>query len=113
MANNNIWEGIMSHRAGSFRWLFGLLALAAALVPGVRQARAQEPYVACPPVIDLTETRLPEIVSNGGRLRGTVVLADGQRTQVLAPGNPNQDPETPCRPRWGRPCAAVWGILWS
>jgi FtsP/CotA-like multicopper oxidase with cupredoxin domain len=90
MADNNIWEGIMSHRAGSFRWLFGLLALAAALVPGVRQARAQAPYVACPPVIDLTETRLPEIVSNGGRLRGTVVLADGQRTQVLAPGNPNQ-----------------------
>src|SRR5277367_113920 len=90
MANNNIWEGIMSHRAGSFRWLFGLLALAAALVPGMKQARAQPPYVACPPVIDLTVTRLPEIVANSGRLRGTVVLADGQRTQVLAPANPNQ-----------------------
>lgn len=80
----------MSRRAGSFRWPFGLLMLAAALVPGLRHARAQAPYVACPPVIDLTVNRLPEIVSNGGRLRGSVVLADGQRTQVLPQPNPNQ-----------------------
>jgi FtsP/CotA-like multicopper oxidase with cupredoxin domain len=70
----------------TFRPLLGLLALLAAILLQEGAARAQ--YVACPPTMDLTTEKLPEIVSSGGRLRGTVVLADEQRTEVL-PAKPN------------------------
>jgi FtsP/CotA-like multicopper oxidase with cupredoxin domain len=93
----------MSHceRLLRVRWPLVVVALVAVLLPGTKQARAQAPYVACPPVLDLTTTKLPEIVSQGGRLRGTIVLADGQRTQVLPQANPN--PGTPkCVPQLRR-----------
>jgi FtsP/CotA-like multicopper oxidase with cupredoxin domain len=84
-------ESNVIHLTGSIRvrWLFGVFALVAVMLLGRNEARAQAPYVACPPIIDLTVNRLPEIDSQGGRLRGTVVLADGQRTQVLPQTTPN------------------------
>jgi FtsP/CotA-like multicopper oxidase with cupredoxin domain len=66
--------------------LLGLPALLLITLLPIGSAHAQ--YVACPPTMDLTTEKLPEIVSAGGRLRGTVVLADEQRTQVL-PAKPN------------------------
>jgi|HubBroStandDraft_1064217.scaffolds.fasta_scaffold00037_39 FtsP/CotA-like multicopper oxidase with cupredoxin domain len=41
---------------------------------------------ACPGPIDVATTPLPEIVSQGGRLRGTIVLADGQQDFELGNG---------------------------
>ena len=70
--------------------MLSALGIAAVLLPQIRPAQAQ--YVPCPPVIDLTKTKLPEIVSQGGRLKGTVALTDEQRALTLTPANPNPGP---------------------
>jgi FtsP/CotA-like multicopper oxidase with cupredoxin domain len=92
---NTVGLGGMSCQALRLRWLLGALAPIAALLPQMRTAHAQ--YVPCPPAIDLTTTKLPEIVSQGGRLRGIIVVADEQRTQVLTKSN-----ETRCVPQLRR-----------
>jgi FtsP/CotA-like multicopper oxidase with cupredoxin domain len=87
----------ISRQALRLRWLLGALTLIAALLPQMRTAHAQ--YVDCPPAIDLTDERakLPEIVSQDGRLRGIIVAADAQRIQVLTKPN-----ETKCVPQLRR-----------
>ena len=60
----------------------GIVAIA---LPIAGRAHAQ--YAPCPTNIDLKTTKLTEIVSQGGVLAGTVVLADEQRAQTLAPSN--------------------------
>ena len=83
------------------RWLLTALAAAAIMLPLARPAQAQ--FTApCPAGLDLSLTKLPEIVSQGGRLKGLVVLADGPRAQVPAPtGQPNPPPVT-CVPQLRR-----------
>jgi FtsP/CotA-like multicopper oxidase with cupredoxin domain len=67
------------------RWLIAILAVAAAWLPQLRPAQAQ--FVPCPSTIDLTTTKLPEIVSDGVRTRGTVVLTDEERYQTIVKSN--------------------------
>jgi FtsP/CotA-like multicopper oxidase with cupredoxin domain len=75
---------------GAGRRVLRLLALAVQLSFSATQAWAQSsvkpPYVDCPPNIDLKTDKLSEIVSQGGVLAGTVVLADEERAQALATG---------------------------
>jgi FtsP/CotA-like multicopper oxidase with cupredoxin domain len=85
----------MSRQALRLRWLLGALALIAALLPQMRTAHAQ--YVPCPPRIDLATTKLSEIVSQGGRLHGIIVVADQYRTQIKTKSN-----ETKCEPQLRR-----------
>src|SRR5260370_6523607 len=73
--------------------------MAAVLLPQIRPAMAQ--YVTCPAVIDLTTTRLPEIGSSGGRLKGTVALTDAQRAVTISKTTPN-GPQTKCLPQLQR-----------
>src|SRR5260370_39348766 len=73
--------------------------MAAVLLPQIRPAMAQ--YVTCPAVIDLTTTRLPEIVSSGGQLKGTVALTDAQRAVTISKTTPN-GPQTKCLPQLQR-----------
>jgi FtsP/CotA-like multicopper oxidase with cupredoxin domain len=88
--NHCIWGTIMEQlepRVGlacKGRRLVAMLAATAILFLVAPIANAQP--TACPPPIDITTTPLPEIVSQGGRLRGTMVLADGQQAFELGNG---------------------------
>jgi FtsP/CotA-like multicopper oxidase with cupredoxin domain len=86
-------------RAFRARWLVGLLAMAAVMLPQMRPALAQ--YVPCPPVIDLTTTKLPEIDSANGVMKGLVVLADEQRALTIVKSLPNGN-QTKCVPQLER-----------
>jgi FtsP/CotA-like multicopper oxidase with cupredoxin domain len=101
MRASSIAHGTAGDRCRSFRarWLLGLLAMAAVLLPQARPAQAQ--YVPCPPVLDLTKTKLPEIDSAGGRLKGLVVLADSQRAVTIVKTTPNGS-TTECVPQLQR-----------
>jgi FtsP/CotA-like multicopper oxidase with cupredoxin domain len=66
---------------------------------------AQAQYTTpCPGDVDLTSTKLPEIVSQNGRLKGMIVLADGPRSQVLPPpkGQGPNPPAATCVPQLRR-----------
>jgi FtsP/CotA-like multicopper oxidase with cupredoxin domain len=90
----------LARRSGPPRWLLPALAAAAFVVLLTRPAQAQ--FTApCPAGLDLSLTKLPEIASQGGRLKGLIVLADGPRSQPLPSGQPN--PPTPtCVPQLRR-----------
>jgi FtsP/CotA-like multicopper oxidase with cupredoxin domain len=60
-----------------------LLGLATLLLPA---APAHAQLIPCPDPIDLSKQKLPEIVSNGGRLRGMVVLWDTQQAFQVGTG---------------------------
>jgi FtsP/CotA-like multicopper oxidase with cupredoxin domain len=81
------------------RWVLGILAIAAVVLPQTRPALAQ--YVTCPPVIDLTTTKLPEIDAANGRLKGTIALTDEQRAVTISKTTPN-GPQTKCVPQLQR-----------
>jgi FtsP/CotA-like multicopper oxidase with cupredoxin domain len=78
-------------RHAIFLLALGVIAVA---VP----TRAMGQYVKCPANIDLKTFNLHEIVSNGGVLSGTVVLADEQRAQTL----PAKNNVTNCLPQLRR-----------
>jgi FtsP/CotA-like multicopper oxidase with cupredoxin domain len=101
MRASNIADSGTDGRYPTFRarWLLGLLVMAAALLPQIHPALAQ--YVTCPPVIDLTTTKLPEIDAANGRLRGIVVLADEQRALTIVKSLPNGN-QTKCVPQLQR-----------
>jgi FtsP/CotA-like multicopper oxidase with cupredoxin domain len=85
------------------RCLFVIAILAAVILLQIRPAQAQY-TTPCPAGLDLSLTRLPEIVAQDGRLKGTIVLADGPRSQVLPPKasqGPNPPPPT-CVPQLRR-----------
>src|SRR5580658_9481158 len=66
-------------------WLYGALASAVLVLTQALPAVAQPgpPIGPCPPVVDLTDQHLknipPEIVSDGTRMKGTIVLTDNTR----------------------------------
>jgi hypothetical protein len=64
-----------------------ILLLALGVIAVAVPAPAMAQYVKCPDNIDLKTFKLSEIVSSGGVLAGTVVLADEQRAQTLPPKN--------------------------
>ena len=72
------WARVISQNG----FLLGTAALTAIVLMQLRPAQAQY-TTACPAGLDLSLTQLPEIVSRDGRLKGTIVLADGPRSQVL------------------------------
>jgi hypothetical protein len=62
------------------------LGVVTALMMHAVPAHAQ--LIDCPPQIDLTKQKLPEIVSANGRLRGLLVLSDTQQSfQIGAPAS--------------------------
>jgi FtsP/CotA-like multicopper oxidase with cupredoxin domain len=83
------WARVISQNG----FLLGTAALTAIVLMQLRPAQAQY-TTACPAGLDLSLTQLPEIVSRDGRLKGTIVLADGPRSQVL-PATGSQGPNPP------------------
>jgi FtsP/CotA-like multicopper oxidase with cupredoxin domain len=80
------------------RWLLAALTAAALVVPPARPAQAQ--FTApCPAGLDLSLTKLPEIDSQGGVLKHTIVLADGPRAQVPPASTQPNPPPVVCVPQ--------------
>ena len=77
-----------SNRVWPTRVILAAPLVATVILLQIRPALAQY-TVPCPAGLDLTETKLPEIVSQGGRLKGTIVLADSPRAQALRQTTPN------------------------
>jgi len=89
--------------AGRISWLLAALAFAALLLPQVRPASAQ--YTTKCWAGDLTSAtatlpEIPEIASHNGILKGTVVLADAQRSVTLPKKGSNG--EATCVPQLQR-----------